>query len=98
MVVGIIYVIVPVVILVGVVRKYKESTWGKCKEFDSLQGKVFIVTGANSGIGKETVKGLALRKARVIMACRSVDRAKETIKEIRGTISTGELVSLLWPS
>jgi dehydrogenase/reductase SDR family protein 12 len=36
-----------------------------------LTGKVFIVTGANSGIGKEVVMGLAARKAEVYMICRN---------------------------
>jgi len=39
-----------------------------------LTGKNALVTGANTGIGKETVRVLALRGASVTMACR--DRAK----------------------
>ena len=35
-----------------------------------LTGSVAIVTGSNRGIGKETVRGLAQRGAKVIMACR----------------------------
>ena len=35
-----------------------------------LTGSVAIVTGSNTGIGKETVRGLAQRGAKVIMACR----------------------------
>lgn len=93
MVVGVIYVIVPVILALGLFRKYRESRWGQCKEFKSLQGKVFIVTGANSGIGKETVKGLAIRKARVILACRDLVSTKSVIEEIRSCTSTGELVS-----
>lgn len=36
---------------------------------------VAIVTGSNSGIGKETVKELAKRGCRVIMACRNMTEA-----------------------
>ncbi|XP_022205185.1 retinol dehydrogenase 11 [Nilaparvata lugens] len=87
------YVFVPVVLALGV-RKYRELQWGTCKDFRSLEGKVFIVTGANSGIGKETVKGLAERKARVILACRNIDSANAAISEIRKSISTGELIPM----
>lgn len=93
MVLRIVCVLLPVVLVLGIVRKYRESSWGYCKNFDSLQGRVFIVTGANSGLGKETVRGLAIRKARIIMACRDMTKTKATIKDIRKTITTGELVS-----
>jgi len=49
-----------------------------------LSGKTAIVTGANSGIGLETVKALASVGCRVIMACRNVDDGRTKIdKEIK---------------
>ncbi len=39
-------------------------------------GKVAIVTGANSGIGRETTMMLAARGMHVIMACRSLKKAE----------------------
>jgi FlaA1/EpsC-like NDP-sugar epimerase len=94
MVAGVVYVFVPFLLAIGLVRKFREYQWGHCKSKSSLNGKVFIVTGANSGIGKETVRELARRKARVIMACRDLETAKNAIEEIRRGISSGELVSL----
>ncbi len=47
-----------------------------------LCDKVFIVTGSNTGIGFETVKGLVKMGATVIMACRSTDKAMEARTKI----------------
>jgi FlaA1/EpsC-like NDP-sugar epimerase len=94
MVSGVVYVIIPFLLAIGLVRKFREYQWGHCKSKSSLNGKVYIVTGANSGIGKKTVRELARRKARVIMACRDLIKAKNAIEEIRRDVSSGELVSL----
>jgi FlaA1/EpsC-like NDP-sugar epimerase len=94
MVSGLVYVFVPLLLAIGLVRKYREYQWGQCKSNSVLNGKVVIVTGANSGIGKETVRELARRKARVIMACRDLKRAKDAIEEIRRDVFSGELVSV----
>ncbi|KXJ29687.1 Retinol dehydrogenase 11 [Exaiptasia diaphana] len=42
-----------------------------------------IITGANTGIGKETAVDLAQRGARVIIACRDVHRANLALKDIQ---------------
>ena len=47
-----------------------------------LAGSVAIVTGSNTGIGKETVRGLVVRGATVIMACRDLDKARQAAEEI----------------
>jgi NAD(P)-dependent dehydrogenase (short-subunit alcohol dehydrogenase family) len=46
-------------------------------------GKICIVTGANSGIGKETALGLAQMEARVVMVCRNAEKGKAALEEIR---------------
>lgn len=52
-------------------------------EIPSLQGLTAIVTGGNGGIGKETVKQLALHGAKVYMASRSLEKGEAAIDEIK---------------
>ena len=47
---------------------------------ENLGGKIAVVTGSNTGIGLETARMLADSGAKVIMACRSVERAREAAK------------------
>lgn len=55
-------------------------------------GKCFIVTGANTGIGFEISRVLAARGARVIMACRSKEKAEQAIAQIKQSNPAAELV------
>ena len=50
-----------------------------------LEGKTYVVTGANTGIGKITATELAARGAHVILACRSKDKTQPVIDEIQRT-------------
>jgi NAD(P)-dependent dehydrogenase (short-subunit alcohol dehydrogenase family) len=47
-----------------------------------LAGRTFMVTGANTGIGKETARALAGRGARVVLACRSEANGRRAAQEI----------------
>ncbi|MGA3125051.1 MAG: SDR family NAD(P)-dependent oxidoreductase [Polyangiaceae bacterium] len=46
-----------------------------------LSGRRAVITGANSGLGRECARVLALRGANVVMACRSQERATAVVEE-----------------
>jgi NAD(P)-dependent dehydrogenase (short-subunit alcohol dehydrogenase family) len=50
---------------------------------DALAERTCIVTGANTGIGRAIARGLASRGARVWLACRSEERARPVLSELR---------------
>ncbi|KAH8277840.1 hypothetical protein KR018_008509 [Drosophila ironensis] len=53
----------------------------KFNKSDEL-GKVAIVTGCNTGIGKETVLELARRGATIYMACRDMQKCEQARREV----------------
>jgi len=63
---------------------------------NDLAGKTFVITGANTGIGKITATDLARRGAHVILACRSPSKAQPVIDEIKRATGNDrvELVAL----
>ncbi|XP_075289987.1 WW domain-containing oxidoreductase isoform X1 [Opisthocomus hoazin] len=64
-------------------QKYDgNSTAMEILQGHDLSGKVVIVTGANSGIGFETAKSLALHGAYVILACRNTSRGNDAVQRI----------------
>jgi retinol dehydrogenase 12 len=50
---------------------------------DDLQGRTFLVTGANSGIGRAMVEALAARGGHVVLAARSEERTRPVLDAIR---------------
>ncbi|XP_065189066.1 retinol dehydrogenase 12-like isoform X2 [Sycon ciliatum] len=56
-----------------------------------LAGRVAIVTGSNTGTGYETGKALARMGAKVVLACRSQERAEQAIEKMRGEVPDSTL-------
>lgn len=53
------------------------------EQIPDQSGRVYVVTGANSGIGFEAAVALAQKKAHVVLACRSPQRAEEALASLR---------------
>lgn len=60
-----------------------------------LGGRTAVVTGANSGLGLETARGLAGAGARVVMACRNTGKGEAAAGHIRAGQPDAELE--VWP-
>jgi NAD(P)-dependent dehydrogenase (short-subunit alcohol dehydrogenase family) len=56
-----------------------------------MTGKTCVVTGANSGIGKETALGLACMGAHVVMVCRNADKGMAALDQVRRESDSAEV-------
>lgn len=74
-----------------VARRRDRARWTLADAPDQT-GRVAIVTGANSGIGFETARGLARLGATVIMACRTASTANAAREEILAELPDADIV------
>jgi NAD(P)-dependent dehydrogenase (short-subunit alcohol dehydrogenase family) len=63
-------------------------------ESSEMSGKVCLVTGANTGIGRATALELARRGARVILASRSEERTRPVLDELAAAGAAFDFVAL----
>jgi NAD(P)-dependent dehydrogenase (short-subunit alcohol dehydrogenase family) len=54
-------------------------------------GRVAVVTGANSGLGLIDAQELARAGARVVMACRNVEKGEEAARRIRDSVAAADV-------
>jgi NAD(P)-dependent dehydrogenase (short-subunit alcohol dehydrogenase family) len=67
------------------------STTDEVLEGKDLSGTSVFITGANSGLGQETARALAVKGAQVIMAGRDQDKLDEAVAAIRAAVPKAEL-------
>ncbi len=58
-----------------------------------LSGRFMLVTGANTGIGYETARALTSAGARVLLACRNIEKADEATARIRARHPKADVAS-----
>ena len=64
------------------------SDW-KPSQLPDLSGKTYVITGSNSGIGFEAARLLSERSAKVIMACRSINKGEKARDKLKETCTGG---------
>jgi len=72
--------------------KYGSSTTAEevAKDID-LKGKYILITGANTGIGRETARVLATKGAIIHIGCRDQKRGKEAEESLRKETGNNEI-------
>jgi NAD(P)-dependent dehydrogenase (short-subunit alcohol dehydrogenase family) len=60
-------------------------------DMDRQDGRTFVVTGANSGIGLEASRALAAAGARVVVACRDTAKGEHAVAELDGDFDVRRL-------
>lgn len=61
----------------------------------TMQGKTVMVTGASTGIGKATAVGIARLGASLVLVCRSEEKARAAVEEIKAKSGNPDVSVLL---
>lgn len=68
--------------------------WRHFNEYNRLKGKTFLITGANSGIGKQLTHQIAVAGGNVIMLCRDGAKGKSVINELKAQSKSATMGSI----
>src|SRR5271165_3968946 len=68
-----------------------QSKWSE-DDVPSQNGRIVIITGANSGLGFEAARALSSRGAKVILACRNQRKGEAACSTIRAGHPGGDVI------
>lgn len=69
----------------------RDTTTDEVLDGVDLSGRRFVVTGAASGLGRESARALAAHGASVTLLARSAERAKGAVTEVAGMVPGADL-------
>ncbi|XP_047034778.1 retinol dehydrogenase 11-like [Helicoverpa zea] len=89
------FIIYFIVICMIAFKLYQKMSHTSFASTVRIPNKVVIVTGSNTGIGFETARELSKRGARVILACRDLQRAQNAASKIQSETGNDVIVKRL---
>jgi len=71
----------------------KSSNWN-VSDIPNLEGKTVLITGANSGLGYYSAKAIAKKNGHVLLACRTLEKAKLAEEKLKSFNPEGKFTSI----
>lgn len=79
--------------MTATIFKKKNTNWTS-SNIPNLEGKTALITGSNSGLGYFTAKALAEKNAHVVLACRTLKKAKSAKDQLMSLNPKGKFTPL----
>jgi len=71
----------------------KSSNWN-VSDIPNLEGKTVLITGANSGLGYYSAKAIAKKNGHVLLACRTLEKAKLAEEKLKSFNPEGKFTPI----
>eukprot|EP00729_Bicosta_minor_P026132 gene26132-31938_t len=78
----------------GWTREFTSSAGFAVSAIEGQEGLNVIVTGANTGIGRETARELARAGANVFLTCRSAKKCDAAVEDIKASVKNAAVTAM----